>query len=65
MEWFRNFSDAITQPFVAAPVWQQMGTIILVGIPALVVLAWVLMLVIDLLGKVIRRVVSSDSTVTG
>jgi len=36
-----------------------------VGIPALVVLAWVLMLVIDLLGKVIRRVVSSDSTVTG
>ncbi|NMF31922.1 hypothetical protein HF851_06475 [Corynebacterium ammoniagenes] len=65
MEWFRNFSDALTQPFVAAPVWQQMGTIILVGIPALVVLAWVLMLVIDLLGKVIRRVVSSDSTVTG
>jgi hypothetical protein len=65
MEWFRNFSDAITQPFVAAPVWQQMGTIILVGIPALVVLAWVLMIVIDLLGKVIRRVVSSDSTVTG
>lgn len=65
MEWFRNFSDALTQPFVAAPVWQQMGTIILVGIPALVVLAWVLMIVIDLLGKVIRRVVSSDSTVTG
>lgn len=65
MEWFRNFSDALTQPFVAAPVWQQMGTIILVGIPALMVLAWVLMLVIDLLGKVIRRVVSSDSTVTG
>lgn len=65
MEWFRNFSDALTQPFVAAPVWQQMGTIILVGVPALVALAWVLMIVIDLLGKVIRRVVSSDSTVTG
>lgn len=50
-----EFSDALTQPFVTAPVWQQMGTIIVVGVPAMIVLAWVLMLVIDLLSHWIKR----------
>jgi hypothetical protein len=55
MDWFVEFSDALTQPFVTAPVWQQMGTIIVVGVPAMIVLAWVLMLVIDLLSHWIKR----------
>lgn len=55
MDWFVEFSDALTQSFVTAPVWQQMGTIIVVGVPAMIVLAWVLMLVIDLLSHWIKR----------
>lgn len=55
MDWFVEFSDALTQPFVTAPVWQQMGTIIVVGVPAMIVLAWVLILVIDLLSHWIKR----------
>ena len=65
MQWFREFSDGLTEPFVTAPVWQQMGTIILVGVPALIVLAWVLMGVIDLISGAIRTVISSDSSATG
>lgn len=55
MDWFVEFSDALTQLFVTAPVWQQMGTIIVVGVPAMIVLAWVLMFVIDLLTHWAKR----------
>ncbi|NWO15555.1 MAG: hypothetical protein HLX46_01645 [Corynebacterium sp.] len=61
MQWFRELSDGLTEPFVIAPVWQQMGTIILVGVPALIVLAWVLMGVIDLISAALSKVISSDS----
>lgn len=55
MDWFVEFSDALTQPFATAPVWQQMGTIIVVAVPAMIVLAWVLILVIDLLTQWVKR----------
>ena len=61
MQWFRELSDGLTEPFVTAPVWQQMGTIILVGVPALIVLAWVLMGVIEFISGALSKVISSDS----
>ena len=61
MQWFGELSDGLIEPFVTAPVWQQMGTIILVGVPALIVLAWLLMGLIDLISGAIRAAISSDS----
>lgn len=56
MNWFTEFSDALTEPFVDAPVWQQMGTIIAVGVPVLIVLAWALMMAIDWIATMVSSV---------
>ena len=61
MQWFGELSDGLIEHFVTAPVWQQMGTIVLVGVPALIVLAWLLMGLIDLISGAIRAAISSDS----
>lgn len=55
MDYLSQLADATSQAVASAPMWLQVGIMLLTVVPALVVVAWVLMLVVDWCARRFRR----------